>query len=426
MRETSYPRLGEKIFRTQLDNGLTILVIPRPGFTRKLAYFVTDFGAVHTEFSLDGVSHRVPDGIAHFLEHKLFDLPQRDVTAEFAALGAVPNAFTSYDMTAYHFSCTENFYESLSLLLEFVSTPYFTEESVAKEQGIIGQEIDMNADNPDTKVFEQLMDSMYRTHPIRVPILGDRESIAKITPEDLHTCHRAFYHPANMLLCVVGDVDPQKVRQLAQQILPQEPAPQISVVRSWQEEMTCEKDYVEKTMEVAMPLFQLGFKCEPAPKGEPAVRQEIVGDLAAEALFGESSELYLQMYDKGLIDSSFGGGLETIEGMTLLTASGDSEDPKAVRDAILERAAELVAQGIPEGDFLRMKRSAMGRRIRGLDSFDSTAFRICAYHLSDFDYFRFPEIYQQVQLQEVLDFLQQNVIAQRMSLSVIYPKEESK
>ena len=424
MKQDRYPRLDEQLFRCQLPNGLTVMVLPRPGFTRKLAYFVTDFGAIHTRFTVDGKPCRVPDGIAHFLEHKMFDLPERDVSAEFAALGAVPNAFTSYDLTAYYFSCTENFYESLSLLLEFVSTPYFTEESVAKEQGIIGQEIDMNADNPDTGVFEQLMQSMYRNHPVQIPILGSKESIGAITPEDLHLCHRAFYHPSNMLLCVVGDVDPEQVRQLAEKVLPDTPAPQVSLCRSWQEEMTCEKAFAQRQMEVSMPMFQLGFKCEPAAKGEPAVRQEMVADLAAEALFGESSELYLQMYDEGLIDSSFGGGFETIEGMAMLTASGDSEDPETVCEAIVERVAELTAQGMKDEEFLRMKRSAMGRRIRGLDSFDSTAFRLCAYHMSDFDYFRFPEVYQQIQKEELLEFLKENITPGRMSLSVILPKEE--
>lgn len=419
MEKLQYPRLGESVFRTVLPNGLTVMVVPRPGFTKKLAYFVTDFGAVHTEFTLDGVPYRVPDGIAHYLEHKLFDMPGRDVTAEFAALGAVPNAFTSYDMTAYHFSCTENFYESLALLLEFVSTPYFTEESVAKEQGIIGQEIDMNADNPDTRVFELLMQNMYRTHPVRVPILGTRESIAAITPETLHACHRAFYHPANMLLCIVGDVDPEAVCRLAEQVLPNAPAPQVTVTRQWQEDMTCPAAFSQAAMEVSMPMFQLGFKCQAPDRGEDAVRQEFIGDLAAEALFGESSELYLQLYDKGLIDSSFGGGFETIEGMAMLTASGDSQDPEAIRDAILAQARVIASQGIADADFLRMKRSAMGRRIRGLDSFDSTAFRLCAYHLSGFDYFRFPEIYAQVDASQVQSFLRQAVTAQRMSMSLI-------
>ncbi len=424
MERLDYPDLGETVFRKILPNGLTVAVVPRPGFTRKLAYFVTDYGAIHTEFTLNGEPRTAPAGVAHYLEHKLFDMPDRDITAEFAALGAVPNAFTSYDMTAYYFSCTEHFEESLELLLAFVSTPYFTEQSVQKEQGIIGQEIGMNEDNPDTRVFEDLMTAMYREHPVRIPILGWRETIARITPQVLTACHNAFYRPDNMLLCVVGDVDPEQVAAIAERILPAMDRREVTRRQVWQEEMTCPRTLTEQTMEVAMPMFQLGFKCEPPEQGDEAVRCEAIGDLAAEALFGESSPLYLRLYEQGVIDSSFGGGFETVDGMAMLTASGDSEDPKAVRDAIIEEAKRLVQEGIGQAEFIRMKRSALGRRIRDLDSFDSTAFRVCAYHFSKFDYFRFPEIYRSVQASEIQAFLRRVVTEERCSLSIIYPREE--
>ncbi len=421
MEKRIYEQLQETAYFETLPNGLPVVVVPRPGFSKSLAYFVTDYGSIHTRFTLDAKDHTAPAGVAHFLEHKLFDMPGRDVTAEFAALGAVPNAFTGYDMTAYYFSCTENFYESLSLLLEFVSTPYFTAESVEKEQGIIGQEIDMNVDAPETRVFENLMEAMYENHPIRVPILGDRTSIAQITPQILTDCHRAFYRGSNMLLCVVGDVDAQRVCDLARQQLGDTFAPKVPRADMWQEEMTCAKDLVEDTMEVAMPMFQLGFKSVPLGMGKEAVMQEAVGDLAAEALFGESSRLYMQLYEQGLIDGSFGGGYDTVDGMSMLTCSGDSPDPEAVRDAILKQVHDLLEQGLPETEFLRMKRSALGRRIRDLDSFDATAFRICAYHFSGFDYFEFPLVYQQINAEQVLAFLQETVTEQRCCLSVIYP-----
>ena len=424
MEKRNYPRLGEEVTWDVLPNGLTLAVVKRPGFTRKLAYFVTDYGSIHTEFTVDGVPFRVPDGVAHYLEHKLFELPHRDVNADFAALGAVPNAFTGYDMTAYFFSCTENFHESLKLLLEFVSTPYFPAESVEREQGIIGQEIDMNEDTPDTRIFENLMGAMYRNHPITRPILGTRETIAEITPQVLETCHKAFYRPGNMLLCVVGDVDAEEVRKLALEVLPRQDPLQVQMPRQWEEEMTCPQHYVSTQMEVAMPMFQLGFKCEPLGRGKEAVRQEFIGDLAAEALFGESSPLYLRLYEQGLIDSSFGGGLDTVEGMAMLTASGDSDDPEAVRQAIMQEAERIVREGIPEEEFLRMKRSAMGRRIRGLDSFDSVAFRICAYHFSGFDYFDFPQIYQEAEASDIQAFLRRTVTQERACMSVIYPIEQ--
>lgn len=422
MTELHYPRLDETVYQERLTNGLTVALIPRKGFTKKLAYFVTDYGSIHTDFILDGTHYTAPAGVAHYLEHKMFDLPgDRDVSAEFAAMGAMTNAFTSYDMTAYYFSCTENFENCLRLLLEFVSTPYFTEESVAKEQGIIDQEIGMNQDAPDSVVFESLMTAMYRKHPIRVPILGTSQTIREITPEILHTCHRAFYTPGNMILCVVGDVEFDSVKAIATEMLGDTPREVGQKLRDWQEDMTCPQAAVTREMEVAMPTFSMAFKCEPLGTGEEAIRQEMIADLAAEALFGESSELYLRLYEDGVIDSSFGGGFETIDGCALFTCGGDSDNPEAVRDAIIRQASVLAENGLDDGDFLRMKRSAMGRRIKALDSFDATCFRVCAYHFAGFAYFRFPEIYESIEKADILAFLARVVSPERCSMSVITP-----
>ena len=422
MKAIQYPELDETLFREVLPNGLTVAVVPRKGFTKKLAYFVTDYGSIHTDFTLEGQKHSAPAGVAHYLEHKMFDMPGgRDVSAEFAALGAVTNAFTSYDMTAYYFSCTDHFDDCLRLLLEFVSTPYFTVESVEKERGIIDQEIGMNEDAPDSVVFEKLMAAMYENHPIRVPILGTSETIREITPEVLNCCHKAFYTPGNMLLCVVGDVDTDSVAAIAREVLGSEAGAVGCKQHSWPETMTCAVPETACAMEVAMPMFNLAFKCEALGTGKEAIRQEMVADLAAEALFGESSELYLRLYEEGLIDSSFGGGFETVDGCAMLLCSGDSDDPRAVREALIAQAEKLAREGLEETAFLRMKRSALGRRIRGLDSFDATCFRVCAYHFSGFDYFRFPEVYRQILSSEIQDFLSRVVVPQRACLSIIYP-----
>ena len=427
MNVTHYPKLDETLYTARLENGLTVAVVPKKGFSKKLAYFVTDFGSIHTDFTYQGKRYRAPAGVAHYLEHKLFDMPGgRDVSAEFAARGAMTNAFTSYDMTAYYFSCTDWFEECLQLLLEFVSTPWFTQESVEKEQGIIDQEIGMNEDAPDSVVFERLMQAVYREHPIRVPILGTCDTIREITPEILTLVHRAFYAPGNMLLCVIGDVDPEAVAATALRVLGSEKREAAAKQLPAEEDMTCPVSLTQQAMEVAMPMFNLAFKCEPLGKGEEAIRQEMVADLASEALFGESSELYLRLYEAGIIDSSFGGGFETIDGCAMLMCSGDSEEPEQVREALLHQAREIARNGIGEEAFLRMKRSAFGRRIRGLDSFDSTCFRICAYHFSDFDYFRFPEIFENIQIADIQAFLSRVVTRERSSLSVITPltKEE--
>ena len=424
MNQVQYPMLDEVLYRDTLPNGLDVLVLPRKDFTRKIAYFVTDFGSIHTDFFFEGQEHRVPAGVAHYLEHKLFDLPDRDVTGEFARMGASTNAFTSFDMTAYYFSCTENFEDCLKLLLEFVSTPYFTEESVEKERGIIDQEIGMNLDAPDSRVFENLMGILYENHPIRVPILGTSETIREITPEILHLCHRAFYTPGNMLLCVIGDVEPEMVAETARQILGDETREVAQKRRPWLETMEVAGDQVKTRMEVAMPMFNLAFKAEAPGTGAGAIREEMVADLAAEALFGESSELYLRLYEEGIIDSSFGGGFETVDGCAMLMCSGDSEDAEAVRDAVLTQAAKIAQTGLPEDAFLRMKRSALGRRIRGLDSFDGTCFRLCAYHFSKFDYLRFPEVYQAIQASDIQEFLGRVVTRQRCALAIIDPIEK--
>lgn len=411
----------ETLYKTRLPNGLTVAVVPKKGFTKKIAYFVTDFGSIHQDFELEGQTHHVAAGIAHYLEHKMFDLPGRDVSAEFASYGASVNAFTSYDITAYYFSCTENFEKCLDLLLEFVSTPYFTRESVEKERGIIDQEIGMNRDNPDSRVFDNLMESMYQKHPVCIPILGDEASIREITPEMLKLVHAAFYTPGNMMLCVVGDVEPDTVEAIARKRLGDEARPVARKLKDWDEPMSVCRESVSAAMEVAMPTFILGFKCECPGLGEKAIREEMTADLAAEALFGESSELYLKLYEEGLIDSSFGGGFETMDSCAFFSCGGDSDDPEAVREAILEQAEVLSQKGIDEEAFLRMKRSALGRRIRGLDSFDGTAYRVCAYHLSGFDYFRFPELYAGITKEDVESFLRKTVHRERASISVIEP-----
>ena len=418
---TAYPRLDTTLYRHRLENGLQVLINPRPGFTKTLAYFATGYGSVHNRFILDGQTHSVPAGIAHFLEHKLFELPDTDVTARLSALGAHVNAFTSYDMTAYYVLCTGHFYESLRLLLEFVSTPYFPEESVKRELGIIDQEIGMHADSPDSRVFENLMQAMYQKFPIRQPILGTSDSIRDITPENLTLCHRAFYDPSNMVLSIVGDVDPEQVLSVIRKVLGSETRTAGEKCREKTEPVSCFQPRSLDKMEISMPTFLLGFKWGRLANSQESIRLEVIGDLASEALFGESSELYLSLYDQGLIDGSFGGGFEVADDRAMLVCGGDSDDPQAVFDTVLAQAEKLSQTGIDETAFLRMKRSALGRRIRDLDSFDSTCFRLCAYALSDFDYFTFPEIYDQVTREDVRQFLLALTDRSRWSISVIEP-----
>ncbi len=423
MIRKDFERLGEHYFEERLENGLLIRVIEKPGFARKYAFMATDFGSNDTSFLLDGVRCSTPAGVAHYLEHKMFDLPEGNAMEMFAKLAGSNNAFTSYAMTAYYVSCTDHFEENLSVLLRLVTTPYFMPESVEKERGIIAQEIRMYEDSPDSAVQENLMAAMYHHHPIRVGIAGTVESIQEITAEMLNTCHKAFYDPSNMMLCVIGDVDAQAVIEQVRRETP--PSCEQKTERDYgqAEPLTVVEPRVEARMEVSMPTFAIGFKAEPAKSPEESMRMEIIGELAAEILAGESAPLYTKLYEQQLIDSDFSMGFESMKGMAMLEAYGDSEDPDAVLQALEEEAARIVEQGVEEKQFVRLKKSMLGRRLRDLDSFEGVCYRTCAYYFEGTEYLDYPQMFDTVTSRDVELFLKQTVQKERAAISVIYPKE---
>lgn len=426
MIEKPYAQLGERVYEARLSSGLLARVVPKPGFAKTYAFLAVNYGSIDTRFSVGGLSHHTPEGVAHFLEHKMFDMPNdQNAMYQFSEVGGSPNAFTSYDITAYYVECSDQVAENLKILLEFVYTPCFTKESVEKEQGIIAQEIRMYEDSADSRVYENLFSAQFANHPIRNTIAGTVESIGQITDQTLYDCYHAFYTPANMMLCVVGDVDPRMVFDLAEQIVPKgEAVPNRDYGAP--EIMVPAQKRIETHMEVSMPTFALGFKTEPASSGAEAMRQEITGELAAEILVGESSDLYTKLYEKNLIDSDFSAGYEGLKGVSMLTAGGDSPDPDAVMEAVLREAERIEREGVDEALFLRLKRSALGRRMRDLDSFESLCYRMCAYHFEGADYFSFPERFREVEQQQVAEFLRRTVREDRSALSVIWPKQEGR
>jgi len=421
MKRKEYTGLGELVYEAVLSSGLQTRVVVKSGFSKAYAFLAVDYGSIDTDYSVNGTAVSTPKGVAHYLEHKMFDLPDGNAMQLFAKYGGSPNAFTSYDMTAYYVECTENVKENLELLLRMVTTPFYTKESVDKEQGIIAQEIQMYEDSAESKVFENLFENLYASHPIRWPIAGTVESIRKITAETLYECHRTFYTPENMMLVVVGDVNPSMIMETAERVV--SAGEKQTVLRNYGSPETMLPSCTESecSMEIAMPTFAIGFKSEPAAFGIDSMRQEIVGDLAAEILAGESSLLYESMYEKNLIDSAFSIGYEGLKQASALTAGGDSLEPQAVLDALLEEAQRIGRDGLDEDLFYRLKKSSIGRRIRNLDSFESICYRICAYHFEGVDYFEFPEIYHTVTPEETADFLRRTVVKERAAISVIRP-----
>ena len=323
MNEKSYPRIGETVLEKTLPNGLKIFIVPKPQHRKKYAFFATRYGGMDMQFIRNGEKCDTPAGIAHYLEHKMFDTKDGNALQVLSQNGAEPNAFTSNAMTGYYFDCTEHFEENLRILLSFVSVPYFTDESVEKERGIIGQEIRMVEDSPDWQVYERLLACLYRSSPARVPIAGTVESIAGITAETLYDCHHAFYCPSNMALCVVGNVDPHTVIALAEEVLPRERGEEIARCYGEEEDDAAAQKETVTQMEVALPQFLVGFKCE-TNEGD-LLRQSLIGEMASDVLLGDSSPLYQRLYDEGLINSSFGGGFDQMPGVAVLCAGGESE-----------------------------------------------------------------------------------------------------
>ena len=423
MEKKLYERIGEEVFHATLPNGLPVYIVPKKGFLRKYALFATRYGGMDMRFEKDGQWLDTPAGIAHYLEHKMFDTEDGNALQELAKNGAEPNAFTSNAITCYYFDATEKFYESLEILLSFVSIPYFTDESVQKEQGIIGQEIGMIEDNPEWQVYKQLMQALYHTSPARAPVAGSVESISHITAQTLYDCHKAFYTPANMCLVVVGDVKPERIIAAANQILPAKSGPLIRRDYGAEEELTAAEHFVSAAMEVSMPTFLVGFKCPPQHGGETQHRFTAIGELACDVLMGESSPLYARLYAEGLINGSFGAAFDLLPGASYVYAGGDSKDPQAVAEAILAEAQRLVSQGVDGDYYRRVVNANFGAALKALNSFESIAVSMAEGCFQGYDPYRFPEVYDSITVEDVLDFLRRNMTRDHMALSVITPKE---
>ena len=424
MKQIFYERIGESVCRETLPNGLQICVVPKPEHTRKYAFFATRYGGMDTRFSLNGKWLDTPAGIAHYLEHKMFDTKEGNALQRLAQNGAEPNAFTANAMTGYYFDSTEKFEENLEILLSFVSVPYFTDESVAKEQGIIGQEIRMIEDNPDWQLYTRMMKALYQKHAARESIAGTVESISHITAQTLYDCHKAFYTPSNMILTVVGNVDPIHVVDLARRILPREGGPVIP--RDYGEEpaAVAEKE-TKMAMEVAAPQFLSGFKCDPAPEGEDYMRLAAIGDMACDILVGDSSPLYQRLYEQGLINTSFGGAFEMMPGVAYLYAGGDSKDARAVAAEILKEARRLAGEGIDEDFYQRVRKAAFGENLRGLNSFENIAVTLTEGYFHGYDPLRFPQVFDTIGKADIEAFLRRNIVEDRAVLSEIVPREDT-
>ncbi|MCL1835360.1 MAG: insulinase family protein [Oscillospiraceae bacterium] len=419
-----YEMIGEKVFSLVLPNGLPVFVYPKAGFHRKYAFFATDYGGADRRFQLSGKWNDTPEGVAHFLEHKMFDTEEGNALALLSENGASPNAFTSNDMTAYHFTCIDNFRENLETLLSFVSVPYFTQESVEKEQGIIGQEIRMVEDDPEHCLYYGLLKALYKHNPLRDSVAGTVESIANITAETLYGCHKIFYNPSNMALCVAGDLQPEEIFETAEKILPKERGE--SPLRDYGPEETMQPESMSFTaaMEVSRPIFLAGCKTRPLPGGRANLRAELVNAIALDILAGHSSPLFVRLYGDGLVSTDFSSSFESGSGAAFTVFGGETNEPERVFDEIKDEIRKLASRGPDRGLFDRIKKAALGGHIRMLNSFEAICGSLVGSYFRGYDALESTEVLATVEPEDVLAFYRDSLSPDDMAISIITPKGE--
>jgi len=365
--------LEEVYYRCKHPSGLEIQVCTKPGYSSAYALFSTKYGSIDTAITHDdGTATRIPEGTAHFLEHKLFESEDLDAFARFAKTGASANAFTSFYKTAYEFSCSGSFDENLEILLDFVQSPYFTEATVRKEQGIIGQEIRMYLDHPGWAEMMNLLQILYAAHPVRCDIAGTEQSIATITAGLLHECYRNFYNLHNMALTVAGNVTKEQVLAIADKMLKTGDGGRAAIRPRMMDNDKPAQTEIRRKMAVSVPTFLLGCK-EEVTKPLLTVEETVTAELVLDALCGEASPLYEQLLEEGLINAGFGSELFAAEDYACSLMGGESKQPALAAEKIKEALLRAAENGLDSGDFERARRKAYGRLLMELNDVDALA-----------------------------------------------------
>lgn len=421
MEKKTFDNLGETLFTETLPNGLKISILPRENFNKSYAVFATNYGGADRRFKLSGEWIDTPAGVAHFLEHKVFDMPGYNALSALSANGAAANAFTSSGMTAYYFDCTESFYDNLRELLSFVSTPYFSAESVEKEQGIIGQEIRMVEDSPGFVIYNELMRCLYEHNPIRDSVAGTIDSISKISEKTLYHCHEVFYNPSNMALAVVGNVDPEKIVQMAKDILPNEPGEVPERDYGAEESALPHKAEVRNQMEVSAPQFLFGTRFAPA-EGNLCLRQKLVGSIALNMLFGRSSPTFNLLYSGGLLNGEFEYELDYTADSATVLVGGESRNIKAVMDEFSKELSRIATDGLDQILFESTKKSMFGDALRTLASFSAVGLSLIEGSFKGYCPMDSFELLESISADEVLSFINENIRTEKIALSVVEPK----
>lgn len=373
----------EKIYTCQLDNGLNVIVVPKKGFAKKYVIWSTHYGSIDNSFIVPGETSvtKVPDGIAHFLEHKLFEQENGTNSLDvLTTLGASANAYTSFNHTAYLFEATDNFEASLDELMDYVQNPYFTDENVEKEKGIIAQEIRMYDDSPEWQVYMRFLEAAYHNLPINKDIAGTVESISKIDKEVLYKCYNTFYHPSNMVIVFAGDFEENEVKNMIESRLKSKDK-QSAIQRIFEDEpKEVKTKRTEKKMEVSMPLFILGYKDSNRADEEEIVKRHVAIEILLELIAGKSSKLYQKLYEEGLLISELELDYDFEDKYAHITIGGQSKDPDEVIRQIKIKISEYIKNGINQNDYERIKKMLHGEYIKQFNDVG----KIAHMYVSDF------------------------------------------
>ena len=419
IKEIKNELLKDSYYEIDHSSGFKIFVYPKENYSSTYAVFGTKYGSIDTCFKKEGEKDftEVPEGIAHFLEHKLFESEELDAFARYAKTGASANAYTSFDKTCYLFQCTGNFEESLEILLDFVSNPYFTEQTVQKEQGIIGQEIRMYEDEPGWESLFVLLRAMYHNHPVRIDIAGTVESISHITADLLYECYDTFYNPANMALAVAGNVTVEQVLKIADKML--KPKESKKVERKFQvEPENVVKTYDERHLSVAMPIFAIGFK-ENVKTPERTLKESMVSNILLDILAGSTSSLYEEMLEDNLINTTFDTEYFEGYGYSAHIFNGESAEPEKVRERINEEITKVMKNGVDSETFQRIKKKHYGSLIMDFDSIDSIGNSLISAYFNNEGIYDQLKLLESITVEDVNNRLRTAFSIENSSMSVI-------
>lgn len=426
-------KIKEKAYIEDLDNGLKVIIVPKKESTKKFVIWGTKFGSIDNKFILPetGEEVTVPDGVAHFLEHKMFEQPNGTNSLDtMMALGLDANAYTTNDHTAYLFECSEdeNFYKGLDELMDYVQSPYYTNENVEKEKGIIAQEIKMYDDDPGWNVSFNAIKAMYVNHPVRVDIAGTVDSVYKITKEELYKCYNTFYNPGNMALFVIGDLEAEEFFKNVKKANKYDMAKMDhEITRIYPEEpTTVNKKEIIIQAPISMPIFNIGFKDDKVNiKGKELLRYEVITDILNDMLFRRGSELYEDLYMKGLINRSFGAGFTSQIDYSFTTIGGESKQPKEVKKIIFEYIDKYKKEGLDRETFERVKKSSIGNFIKYFDSLTFIANNFIFYKFKDINLLDYVEVIKEVTFEEVQQRLEDHFREDNCVISIVEPLDDS-